>query len=188
MKLFSSLANNESFILDRRWEYFPERAKFELEDDNKFAKIPISVRGTSKILVAICAKPMDKCENIIIQLWNPGNFWHHYWISTDDNFFSIQHFHRDHSFDVAYNPLAYYNVRNISLLSHMNHMSIENMNLEKLSLYKSDLFIKSVEVPSGVLKLHDCKYFFKSSFNFFSSIDFQTATYIQTKPKLEKFY
>lgn len=106
----------------------------------------------------MCAEGMHPCEQINIVL-DDGEFWHHYWIGTDSHLLRIQSSEVDDCIKIAYNPEIYGNINAASFSKYfsMNQMAVRNMNLQRLSSFKDKLYINSLEVPTGVLKLHDCK-------------------------------
>lgn len=150
--------DQKDFVLDRRWESFPLKTRIDLSGEQR--KIPISVRGSPEIKVTLCADGMVPCEVFFIEFWEPKEYWQHIWIKTDDRLLRIQHYERDASIHVVYNPNFYskYDVFNLTKEFPMNVMTVSRMNLKRLSSYSAKLFVKSIEVPSGGLKLHDCKF------------------------------
>lgn len=123
-----------------------------------YQNISFSVRSTSRISIKICSEKLASCNDVYLDIDSFSNQWKYFSIRAEDSKLIIKDFSKDYEAAFAYNPEHQELPKpNVLKKQYRNYgISISNLNFTRKE--DDNVFVLSVSVPEGVMKLYECMY------------------------------
>lgn len=152
----NSLYSTESAILDN-WKYLPSKRKVYLPNENMLKNVSFSIKATSTFKAKICSFGSGTCNDVSIDTgFYSTETWQYFSIRTDDKLLYLRNILGDYEIACAYDP-KHQELPNPGLLRKPfpeHGITVSNLNLSHVA--DDNIFIQSLQVPRGFIRLYEC--------------------------------
>lgn len=153
--------NDESPAIDN-WKYLPYRKKAYLGSDNMYKNVSFSVKATSKVILKICSERSRTCSDVDLSInYYSAQKWKFFTVRTENKKLFLRDMSKNYEVSCAYNPQRQ-KLPDVNILRrpYKNYgITISNLNLTYKQV-DDNIYVQSIRVLDGVLKVYHCKYIF----------------------------